>query len=70
MTLLTVIEKFPELKIKTIELVANLARKGMYVPMGPNLKNSRFLVSLFRFPIALLRKSADFLYEIYTDPLV
>jgi len=25
-----VIEKFPELKIKTIELLANLARKGMY----------------------------------------
>ena len=24
------IEKFPELKIKTIELLANLARKGMY----------------------------------------
>lgn len=28
-TLLSVIEKFPELKIKTIELVANLARQGM-----------------------------------------
>ena len=28
-TLLSVIEKFPELKIKTIELLANLARKGM-----------------------------------------
>jgi len=27
--LLSVIEKFPELKIKTIELVANLARQGM-----------------------------------------
>ena len=28
-TLLSVIEKFPELKIKTMELVANLARQGM-----------------------------------------
>lgn len=27
--LLSVIEKFPELKIKTIELVANLARQGV-----------------------------------------
>lgn len=56
MKLLSVIEKFPELKIKTIELVANLARKGMCVPMGPSsLKISRFSVSSFRmFPIALL----------------
>ena len=38
-TLLSVIEKFPELKIKTIELVANLARQGMLSSLhGPVYK--------------------------------
>ena len=45
MTLLSVIEKFPELKIKTIELIANLARKGMYVLIGPKVLN------FYRFPL-------------------
>ena len=37
--LLSVIEKFPELKIKAIELVANLARQGMLSSLhGPVYK--------------------------------